>query len=133
MKRHLFFAASLIAITIAFSFIINDNSPLKLSEYNKKVSKLYSKDPCSCNTPTVLSVNYSGSYVTITWSSVSGAAEYSWGGYYSGGSGFSGCTSGTSATFLTSGGGTFRVRAICEGTCTSATCSSSPSNPPTIF
>jgi hypothetical protein len=95
----------------------------------KKTEKETHVLQCSCATPGGLMVTPSGSNVILSWSPVSGAICYSYGGYYTNDGGFSGNTSSTSVTIPRKAGGTWQVRAICAGSCANPTCSGTPSSP----
>lgn len=105
--------------------------PAKIIKQKKTIKKSPVVLICSCNTPANPVSSVSGSTVTLSWDAVAGAICYSYGGTYTSGGGFSGNTGGTSTsvTIPYNGGGIWQVRAICEGTCTNATCSSSPTGP----
>lgn len=130
MKKYLYLAifASLIISILSFTII----KPSKKKAAKSKVTSIKKLTPCSCATPTNFFGNASGSTTTFTWTAVTGAIAYSFGGNYSSGGGFTYCVTGTSITISTSSGGTVQVRAICEGTCSNATCSSSPTGPLTF-
>lgn len=100
----------------------------KNGKEKKKTEKETTVLQCSCSTPIGLNTTIVGSNVILSWSSVSGAICYSYGGYYTNDGGFSGNTSGTSVTIPRNGGGTWQVRAICAGSCANPTCSGTPSS-----
>lgn len=120
MKKSFFVALTLV-VTVSMSFtafFIPDKS-----------DKRKLKPTCVCETPTFIAVTRSGDDITFEWTAINGAEYYKFGGYYSSGGGFSYCETGTSKTIPYNGGGTAQIRAICDGTCDNATCSSNPSSP----
>jgi hypothetical protein len=136
MKKYLAFAATLSLITLSFTLVKPFNDSKKQKNSKEKTTQALAKPTCTCGTPTNLQGSYSGGVATLSWNSVSGAVNYSVGGYYSCSPippTFNFCEAGTSIMFSAPCGGTFQVTANCNGThCTDATCSGSPSGPGTF-
>ena len=120
MKKYLFFATFTAVAVISTSFT---TSIVPKAKQNPAPT-------FACIKPQFTSVTTSGSYTTFVWDDTSPQHVYKFGGTYSSGGGFSYCVIGTnSITIPYNGGGTARVRDICQGTCDNATESSDPSDP----
>ena len=132
MKKYLSLTAIIAVILVSMSFILLPSR--KTNKHHKPATvktAVEKKKTCNCGTPTITSAVRSGGYVTVQWTSVSGALSYSLGGYLSCvGPGFNYCAATNSYTFPAPCWVTVRVVAVCGGVnCNNSTCNSGPSAP----
>lgn len=132
MRKYFILIPLITMVLAAMAFAPKDAGKTPKAHPKPAPAKEVAKKPCSCGTPTITSAVRSGGFVHVTWTAVSGAVNYSLGGYRSScmPATFVYCVSGTSYDVPSSCFITTRVTANCNGTsCTDATCSGSPSLP----